>query len=116
MEKSLDKRAVVAAENYLVYRDFDVLEVDLDRSFIVAFHNDDLVFVKVSIRDSGKTGFAFGDGIEPSAAFREECEGFAARWLLEHRDVNWVTVRFDSISMIALEDKALLRHHFSCLS
>ena len=118
MTKKLQERAIEAAVKFVDRRGYEVLDkawsagegiaVDL-----VARDGDAIVFIDVAAREGIEKGLP---GEDP-AGCRQRMEIAAARWLAEHaEELADITVRFDLIALMAIDDKrALLRHHINAL-
>ena len=80
---------------------------------VIAKDGDTVVFIDVSAR----IGIDKGLPPEDLAGSRQRMEIAAARWLAEHaEELADITVRFDLIALMVIDDKrALLRHHINAL-
>lgn len=80
---------------------------------LVARDGDAIVFIDVAARE----GIDKGLPEEDPAGCRQRMEIAAARWLAEHaEELADITVRFDLIALMVIDDKrALLRHHINAL-
>lgn len=116
----LKKKAVRAADQFLVQRGYEVVESNWRSEGgssidLVAREDDTLVFVDVYAR----SGIDRGMPEEGGESSRERREIAAATWLSEHADDEGIAdtpVRFDSIAMMLVsENRALLKHHINCL-
>lgn len=110
----LTNRAVMAAEQFLLRRNYNVLDAEPagNQFDLVAVDEDDvLVFVDVTYR----TGSLPAEP-EVTPAKRTRIENAIATWLAEHDDAIDKAVRFDTIALNVLgENKAFLRHHINAL-
>lgn len=115
--KSFTKRALKAAEAFLVRRGFEIIErtwktegaggpVD-----IVAMDGWDLVFVSVKGRKTS------GKGFPEITASREELERFAIDWFSRNPyQCEECTFRFDTIALVLVgPDRALIRQHINAM-
>ena len=104
MFESLERRAMLAAEKYLIRRGYEIEHVDDLGMIIVAWDEDDLVIADVSI--SGDT-----DGDFPAGRDRKSMERYALSWLSTHEVGPDFRVRLDSICMVVIgSDRAMIRH------
>ena len=106
MTKTLQERAINAAELFLTRKGYEVLDAS-DKFVIAESEEGDLVFAHVSIVDEED----FAD-MPPRSFF----EKFAFTWLMKHSEAI-AHIRFDDIAMIlASGERACERHHINCLS
>ena len=80
---------------------------------LVARDGDAIVFIDVAAREGIDKGLPEEDPV----GCRQRMEIAAARWLAEHaEELADVTVRFDLIALMVIDEKrALLRHHVNAL-
>ena len=118
MTEKIQERAIEAAARFVDRRDYEVLDkawsaeerISID---LVARDGDTIVFIDVAAR----TGIDKDLPEEDPAGCRQRMEIAAARWLAEHaEELADITVRFDLIALMVIDDKrALLRHHINAL-
>lgn len=113
--ENLQERALKASETFLVRRGYEIVETgwtDGDCSIaIVARDDDSYVLVDVVAVD------ATAKHLPDIAEDRRSREAAAAAWLAARAVDADVSVRFDTVSLMALgESKAFIRHHTNCLS
>lgn len=114
---NLRKRSMEAAERYLSRRGYDILETDWQCAAgtvdVIAKDEGSLVFAQVSCRRGAEKGFPSERIASTSRAKREM---MALSYLSTHEVVD-VTVRFDQLSLVVVdESRAMIRHHINCFS
>lgn len=117
MTEEIKKKLYKYLRVFLGKKGFNCIEINEDDKKIIAFHEDNLVFIDVVISDTG---------FKECELSRTEREEYAIKYLLNNSDMvistkaykenNFETVRFDELSCsIYGGDKAMLRHHINCL-
>lgn len=111
MSTELQKKAVKAAQAFLLHRDFDILEVldNSDTFDIVADDGRQIVFVEVAV----EIGEDYPDEVL-TADKRKRFERAANKYLRDIADAlpAYQPIRFDNISLAVFSDnRAALRHH-----
>lgn len=119
MTEKIQERAIEAAAKFVDRRGYEVLDrawsaeegISVD---LVARDGDAIVFIDVAAREGIDKGLPEEDPV----GCRQRMEIAAARWLAEHaEELADVTVRFDLIALMVIDEKrALLRHHVNALS
>lgn len=117
--KEIRERSLLAVENYMGNRGYEVLDVGWESDDIhvdiVARDGDTVVFCYVKVRLDTEKGFPQEP---PLASNRERLERAAIAYISENADrlEKDMSVRFDIIGMVVLGDRALIRHHINALS
>ncbi len=111
--KELGRQGEEAACRYLKLKDYELLERNWKCIFgeadIIALDEDEIVFVEVKTRVSGRAGLP-EDSI--TASKRRRYEKIATEYLRQLDSLGDRGVRFDVIAMNVLsDDRAFLRHH-----
>ena len=112
--ENLQERALMASERFLIRCGYEIVETgwsDGDSDIaIVARDGDTYVMVNVVARSANAKCFL---DIVENRASREVA---AAAWLATHDTEVNVAVRFDTVSLLVLdESRAMIRHHVNCL-
>ncbi len=113
----LGKRGEDAAVRYLEARGYEILERNwkccAGEADIIAFDEDDLVFIEVKTRSNIKLGLP-AEAVD--AKKRERYEKIAALYLRDFERYD-IPVRFDVIGiLVTRRDRAMLRHHVNAFS
>ena len=111
--KELGRRGEEAAARFLFHRGYDILERNwtcvAGEADIIALDGDALVFVEVKTR----TGSAMGFPAEAvTAKKRDRYERIACLYLEEH-GFSDMMVRFDVVSIVVSDRRAVVRHHIN---
>lgn len=116
-KEELHRRAVKAATQSILRRGYEVIDTDWEsvcgnRVDLVAEDNGELVFIEVTESEDLESGFLDGN---PNQA---QMELMAAQWLAASSPADGdLKVRFDTISLIVLnEQRAFMRHHTNVFS
>lgn len=114
----LGRRGEHAVQEYLKRRGYDIIETNWScyagEADIIAYDDDELVFIEVKTRTSIKAGFP-EDAVGKKK--RQRYENIALAYLAENT-VPPVKIRFDVVALVVIDDgHAMIRHHrdaFSC--
>lgn len=115
-KEELHRRAVKAATQSILRRGYEVIDTDWEsvcgnRVDLVAEDNGELVFIEVTESEDMEGGFLDGNHN------RAQMELMAAKWLAASSPNGDIKVRFDTISLIVLnEQRAFMRHHTNVFS
>ena len=112
--ENLQERALMASEMFLVRCGYEIVETgwsDGDSAIdIIARDGEAYVLVDVVARDANAKCFP---ALAENRASREVA---ATAWLATHDTEANVAVRFDTVSLLVLdESRAMIRHHVNCL-
>lgn len=112
MESKLQNRAVEASALILKRKGYEILDRELDASYIdlVAINGGTLVFLHIAGANSSA-------GFPDEARDREAAETGAVSWLASHiAEVSDMPVRFDEIAFSPIgENRVLACHHVNAL-
>ena len=112
-KEELHRRAVKAATQYILRKGWEVIDTDWEsvcgnRVDLVAEDNGELVFIEVTESEGLESGFLDGN---PN---RAQMELMAAEWLAASSPADgYLKVRFDTISLIVLNELLAFIRHYS---
>ena len=113
---NLHEKAIAASERFLERRGYEVLSTSWGGTRRLRHHRR-RCDGRGHHRLRHRRGQNATDGFPEEDNNRVKRETLAAKWLEENAERGDVSVRFDAISMMVVnEDRALLRHHINQLS
>lgn len=115
MKSEFEKKAHRAAEAYLMRKGYDIIDPSPRSSaigFVVKSEDGAVVFISFA----AKAAEDMVPGLPEEPCSRAEMEQAAVEWLIGYEADGDFSVRFDSITVLAIgKSRAFLRHHKNML-